>query len=102
MEPCNRNAVIGHAVVLVGYSQDNWLLQNSWGNQWGEDGFMRLHRHADHIEEGYCGMDDKPQAGSGCKDGPPRVSICGTCGILYDVTVPVMELRPEGLWSKNA
>jgi hypothetical protein len=31
-----------HAIVLVGWDESRgaWLLRNSWGNDWGEDGYM--------------------------------------------------------------
>lgn len=42
---------VDHAVLLVGYGSENgrkyWLLQNSWGNEWGEAGFMRMLRGVD-------------------------------------------------------
>jgi hypothetical protein len=34
-------ASAGHAVVLVGYqpAEDRFIIRNSWGRQWGDDGF---------------------------------------------------------------
>jgi hypothetical protein len=29
----------GHAVTLVGYTADHFIVRNSWGNAWGDDGF---------------------------------------------------------------
>jgi hypothetical protein len=29
----------GHAVALVGYTQDRLIVRNSWGNHWGDGGF---------------------------------------------------------------
>jgi hypothetical protein len=29
----------GHAVALVGYTQDHFIVRNSWGTGWGDDGF---------------------------------------------------------------
>jgi len=43
---------VDHSVVLVGYGEENgikyWKLQNSWGKDWGEDGFFRMVRGKDH------------------------------------------------------
>ena len=33
-----------HAVLVVGYDEDSWILKNSWGTSWGEKGFVRLSR----------------------------------------------------------
>ena len=33
-----------HAVVLAGYSPDTFLVKNSWGVSWGEDGYFRVKR----------------------------------------------------------
>ena len=31
-----------HAVVLVGWGSDHWIMKNSWGTSWGESGYMRI------------------------------------------------------------
>ncbi|XP_068916845.1 cathepsin K isoform X2 [Tenebrio molitor] len=40
---CSPN-VVNHAVLIVGYTKDAWILKNWWGNHWGEKGYMRLRR----------------------------------------------------------
>ncbi|CAH0561395.1 unnamed protein product [Brassicogethes aeneus] len=41
-----------HAVALVGYGtedgEDYWLLKNTWGKNWGEDGYFKLPRNSDN------------------------------------------------------
>ena len=32
----------GHAVLVVGYRANDFVVQNSWGSDWGEDGFAYL------------------------------------------------------------
>jgi hypothetical protein len=33
-----------HAVLLVAYNRDEYKLKNSWGSNWGEDGYFRMVR----------------------------------------------------------
>lgn len=46
---------VDHSVVLVGWGYDEekrvpfWVLQNSWGSQWGEGGYFRMIRGIDHM-----------------------------------------------------
>eukprot|EP00727_Mastigamoeba_balamuthi_P005611 m51a1_g167 putative cysteine proteinase rd19a-like (510) ;mRNA; f:540397-542123 len=33
---------VNHAVVIVGYTSDHWIVKNSWGSWWGEHGYFRI------------------------------------------------------------
>jgi len=96
-DDCARDAVLGHAVLAKGYGEDAgrkyWLIQNSWGAEWGENGDIRIKRHDD--EGAFCGIDRKPQEGVGCDGGPAEVEVCGMCGLLYDPIFPE-GVRIEG------
>jgi cathepsin L len=88
---CEKDAVVDHAVTLIGYGSDPtkdntkyWLIKNSWGPSWGESGQIRLLRH---VGDEYCGTDNRPELGTGCTGGPSNVTVCGMCGILYDSVV---------------
>jgi C1A family cysteine protease len=39
---CGRN--INHAVLIVGYTPDSYIVKNSWGVGWGENGYFRIVR----------------------------------------------------------
>jgi len=93
---CSKNSVIDHAITLFGYGKEKakkyWLIRNSWGPSWGENGFIRLLRHDEN--EKYCGTDNNNQEGVGCKDDPKTVTVCGMCGMLYDSVVPHFKGSP--------
>jgi len=88
---CGKDAVVDHAVVAMGYGEDPetgkkfWVIQNSWGGNWGEQGRIRLERH---VDGDYCGMDNDPQKGIACKGETAPVPVCGMCGVLFDSVVP--------------
>lgn len=84
---------LNHVVQLVGYGVDDssdlpyWLVRNSWAPSWGEDGYIRLYRDTSGST---CGVDSSPMDGTGCEGGPANVTVCGSCGILYSASYPVM------------
>ncbi|KAL8126797.1 hypothetical protein AgCh_013911 [Apium graveolens] len=64
---CGKN--LNHGVTVIGYGEDHgkkyWLVKNSWGTDWGEDGYMKIER--------------------GIKD--PK----GSCGIAMEASFPSID-----------
>ena len=53
-----RRQDMDHAMVVVGYGYDNavqtpyWIIKNSWGTRWGENGYLRLAKDSGNM----CGV----------------------------------------------
>jgi KDEL-tailed cysteine endopeptidase len=47
---------LDHGVTLVGYGANYWLIKNSWGTSWGEQGYIRLERGSNTGINGTCGI----------------------------------------------
>lgn len=67
---------LDHAVALVGYGSQNgldyYILRNSWGQSWGQSGYMLI------------GKGNDPATGKPYNNG------AGECGLLMEASYPVM------------
>ncbi|KAH8287948.1 hypothetical protein KR018_008864 [Drosophila ironensis] len=50
-DPMCSSASVNHAMLIVGYGKDHWILKNWWGQFWGESGYMRIKKGVN-----MCGM----------------------------------------------
>jgi len=89
----DENISINHGIQLVGYGSefsplgvyDYWLVRNSWGESWGEDGYIKM------LRTPKCGTNTTPMDGTACVGGPGNdaQTVCGMCGMLLDSTYPL-------------
>lgn len=61
-DDCNPKD-INHAVILVGYTETYWIIKNSWGPNWNDEGFFKLIRNKN------------------------------ACGLTFDVSVPIISTK---------
>ncbi|XP_027094422.1 low-temperature-induced cysteine proteinase-like [Coffea eugenioides] len=59
----NCGTALDHGVNVVGYGtangKDYWIVRNSWGAEWGEDGYIRMERNV-KANSGLCGITSEP------------------------------------------
>ena len=52
----------GHAIRILGYGVENgekyWLCANSWNEEWGDNGYIKIRRGTDE-----CGIESQGVAG---------------------------------------
>jgi len=74
-EGCAPHVKTNHAISVVGYGTENgvdyWLIKNSWGADWGENGYFRLQRGVGMCGIGKTIVATTCEATSGPTDPPP-------------------------------
>ena len=93
---CSKGGKIGHSVAVVGYGKekgkDYWLIKNSWGTRWGEEGYIRIQRGVGACDIGKSmalvkceltgGADAKKKEKKGGQSKPKKkkttVKVCGS------------------------
>lgn len=63
----NNNACgtsLDHGVLVVGYGEEDgqmyWLVKNSWGSSWGDQGYVKIARSESENDPGVCGIAMQP------------------------------------------
>mmetsp|Transcript_111078 Transcript_111078/g.175081 ORF Transcript_111078/g.175081 Transcript_111078/m.175081 type:complete len:554 (-) Transcript_111078:88-1749(-) len=65
---------VDHAVLLIGWGEENgqkyWMVQNSWGADWGEAGYFRISR-----DNNECGVESQAEGAEVVEDDHPEVLV---------------------------
>jgi hypothetical protein len=71
--PCGMQ--LDHGVLVVGYGsslgRDYWIVKNSWGTGWGQNGYTFMERLGFNNHDGLCGINMMPSYPIKTRPNPP-------------------------------
>lgn len=78
--------IANHAVNIIGWDDEKgaWLIRNSWGNEWGIDGYMWLEYGTNRIGSGASWVEAKTEPGL-IDDGGEKTSTSVKFGLFSQV-----------------
>lgn len=88
---------LNHGVLAVGYAEGkatngdappHWIIKNSWGHNWGEDGYFRLTKESSN-REGACGI--LKASSYPTKESNSNPEIPEVCGIFGFTECPLHQ-----------
>ena len=108
VRPVTARALGGHAFALVGYNEVGFLVQNSWGPEWGKDGFATL-PYEDWLESAYDAWVARPgvpqtpfaSARSATKPATGGALVTGPAPDLRRLAMHVVNLGNQGRLSST-
>jgi len=59
-------AALDHAITAVGYTDEYFIVKNSWGTEWGQEGYVYISSSSQYNKGlGACGIFAQPQYPTG-------------------------------------
>ena len=88
---------INHAIVLVGWNEDPgyWILRNSWGDDWGENGYMRIAYGCQSVGYAACYVNGYEKISSGDQTVTVYIDEITNSGDQYEPIDPIGARAPE-------